>query len=81
MGDCSLNRLDLELVKVFLKHIAIYPVGIDVLLSNGRKGQVRRVSPDFPLRPVVALYSQRENLAEEIDLLRSPTVFATRILT
>jgi len=81
MGDCTLNRLDLELVKVFLKHIAIYPVGIDVMLSNARKGQVRRVSPDFPLRPVIALYSQNENLTEELDLLRSPTVFVTRVLT
>lgn len=81
MGDGSLDRLDRELVKAFLKHVALYPLGIDVQLSIGRKGQVRRVHPDFPLRPVVSLYPQNGSPEEEMDLMNSPTVFITRVLT
>lgn len=46
---------DADLVKVFMKKIAPYPVGICVKLSNGKSGIVFRVYHEQPLRPVVRL--------------------------
>lgn len=45
--------LDYELIKLFLSHIAIYPVATTVLLNTGEIAVVSEVFPGFPLRPVV----------------------------
>jgi hypothetical protein len=45
--------LDYDLIKLFLSHIAIYPVATTVLLNTGHVGVVSQVFPGFPLRPIV----------------------------
>ncbi|MDW7649780.1 MAG: HD-GYP domain-containing protein [Bacillota bacterium] len=84
MGDCSLNRLDPELVRVFLKHIALYPPGVEVVLSDGRRARVKRLHTDFPLRPVLDILGRDDTgnwvpLHEE-DLMKHPTLFISRVL-
>lgn len=46
---------DQDMVKVFLKKIAPYPVGCKVKLSNGREAAVIKNNPSQPLRPVVSM--------------------------
>lgn len=54
LGNCDV-LFDAELVKVFMKKVAPYPVGICVKLSNGKSGIVFHVHHDQPLRPIVRL--------------------------
>jgi len=44
---------DEKIVRVFLKRVSPYPVGIKVLLSNGEAAVVIKNNIDQPLRPVV----------------------------
>ena len=58
MADCTLNKLDIELVKAFLKYIILYPIGTRVLLSDGRYGRVIKIHADFPLRPTLEILEE-----------------------
>jgi HD-GYP domain-containing protein (c-di-GMP phosphodiesterase class II) len=44
---------DVEMVQLFLKHLAAYPIGTAVRLSNGDLGLVVKNRKGIPLRPVV----------------------------
>lgn len=58
MEYLSLNagiKFDPEIVELFLKHIATYPVGSMVILNDGRAGIVEKQNEGFPMRPVVRL--------------------------
>lgn len=44
-----------ELVEVFIKKIAVYPVGCEVVLSDGRHGVVVQNFERFPLRPLIKI--------------------------
>ncbi len=48
-------EFDPELVDVFIKKIAVYPVGCEVVLSDGRHGVVVQNFERFPLRPLVKM--------------------------
>jgi HD-GYP domain-containing protein (c-di-GMP phosphodiesterase class II) len=50
------NQYDPTIVKALLYSLSLYPVGIYVLLSNGRKGQVVDVNPANPFYPVVRIF-------------------------
>ena len=54
----SLNQLDFELVKEFIKIIIPYPIGTVVKLTNGEIGVVIEVDVDYPLRPKVKIVKQ-----------------------
>lgn len=54
-----------QLVKIFMRSIAPYPEGCEVLLNTGEKAIVKRVVSDHPTEPIVKLYS-----GEEIDTHR-----------
>ena len=80
MADCATDRLDAELVRTFLKHIALYPIGTDVTLSDGRIGRVTDIHPEIPLRPIIQICEQEENCTQ-VDLLEHPTLFISRVLS
>ena len=46
-------EFDPELVNVFLRRMAVYPIGCEVELSDGRHGVVIKNFQDFALRPLV----------------------------
>lgn len=73
---CSKNVLDINLVEELLKVIAIYPIGIPVLLNTGEKGVVIKQNPKIPSRPVVLL---SEGERKEYDLTKELTVFITKV--
>jgi HD-GYP domain-containing protein (c-di-GMP phosphodiesterase class II) len=66
MAMCG-SEFDPQLVEIFLKWIAIYPVGCEVVLSDGRKAVVAKNFPNFVLRPVVKVIGTGEllNLNED----------------
>jgi len=47
------KHFDKNLLDVFVRHIAYYPVGTAVILNSGEKGLVSAYNPYFPHRPVV----------------------------
>ncbi|MGQ7279379.1 HD-GYP domain-containing protein [Brevibacillus thermoruber] len=51
---------DLELVKLFLTHISIYPVASKVMLSNGQIGVVSSVHSGLAHRPVVTVIQEAD---------------------
>ncbi|WP_108669015.1 HD-GYP domain-containing protein [Peribacillus acanthi] len=44
---------DLDIIRDFLRCIAIYPIATRVLLSNGFEAVVSQIHPELPLRPTV----------------------------
>lgn len=65
-------------VKTFLKYVAIYPLGTNVVLNTGYRGVVSNIFPEYPLRPVVRILQNpnREVLKSpfEIDLRKEVNV-------
>ncbi len=47
------QHFDQEVVDVFIRYIAYYPVGTAVILSNNEKGLVSKYNSKFPTRPIV----------------------------
>ncbi|MBC2727044.1 HD-GYP domain-containing protein [Desulfosporosinus sp.] len=55
-------------LEIFKKHIAVYPSGSGILLSNGQRGNVVKQNPSFPNRPFVRVfYEDERELACPID--------------
>ncbi|MDR1072379.1 MAG: HD domain-containing protein, partial [Treponema sp.] len=50
------NQYDSTIVKALLYSLSLYPVGIYVLLSNGKKGQVVDIDPANPFFPIVQIF-------------------------
>lgn len=78
MGNSG-QMFDPEIVRIFLKKVAPYPVGTAVLLSDQRVGIVVSNCEEFGLRPTVRIIKQRELLPEPylIDLKDIQTVDVT----
>lgn len=55
-------EFDPELVNVFLRRMAVYPIGCEVELSNGQHGVVIKNFQDFALRPLVKVIETGELL-------------------
>ncbi|MDR0374495.1 MAG: HD-GYP domain-containing protein [Treponema sp.] len=49
------KQYDPTIVKALLYSLSLYPVGLYVLLSNGKKGQVVNIDPENPLYPIVQI--------------------------
>lgn len=58
MMVASVEQLDADLVKEFVKIIIPYPVGTVVKLTSGEIGVVEEIDPAFPLRPKVKVVKQ-----------------------
>lgn len=50
------ERLDMELLSMFIRCVGIYPPGTVVHLSNGMYGIVVSINPQSPLKPSLMLY-------------------------
>lgn len=61
MGNTG-QAFDPKVVNVFLKKVAIHPVGTEVELSNGEKALVVKNFENFSSRPLVKLLSNGEHL-------------------
>lgn len=61
---------DPEIVKVFTRKVAAFPIGTKIMLSNGNKGYVKFNYCDCSLRPVVKVVDRRE--MKIIDLKNDP---------
>lgn len=79
----GMTNYDYELVKIFMNHVTIYPLGTIVKLNNGEKAIVIDNNKDAPTRPIVRIISkddsQRINGYEEIDLQKKLTIFIDEI--
>lgn len=58
------KELDPDIVKTFLSHVPIYPVGTLVYLNNRCKGVVSGLNRDLPLRPLIRIL---EEGGEEVE--------------
>jgi len=61
---------DPDIVKVFTRKVAAFPVGTKIMLSNGNKGYVKFNYSDCALRPVVKVFDRKE--MKIIDLKNDP---------
>ncbi len=66
MAQCGI-MFDLEIVETFLKYIVVYPVGCDVLLSDGRAAHVIKNRSSSIMRPVVLTRAKHT-----LDLAKDP---------
>lgn len=70
-------------VALFRDNVAIYPLGLTVMLSTGEKGVVVRINPNVPQRPIVRVLEdadrQRVSQPYEVDLSERLTVFVSGV--
>jgi len=52
------KKYDETVVRALVFSLSIYPIGLYVLLSNGKKGQVVDVNPENPRFPVVQVFGE-----------------------
>ncbi|MGI5900869.1 MAG: HD-GYP domain-containing protein [Desulfitobacteriia bacterium] len=63
------HQFDPEIVKIFARHVAVYPIGSGVKLSNGWRGNVIKQNRGLPSRPVVRIiHNGVESLADPFDV-------------
>lgn len=62
-------RYDPNLVNIFMRKLATYPVGCEVELSNGQHAIIAKNFENFPLRPLVKVIETGEmmNLRDDVD--------------
>lgn len=62
------QHFDPQVLEIFKRHIAVYPSGSGIVLSNGQRGNVVKQNHAFPNRPLVRLFYQNEEpLSAPID--------------
>jgi HD-GYP domain-containing protein (c-di-GMP phosphodiesterase class II) len=76
------KQYDDTIIRALVYSLSIYPIGLYVLLSNGKKGQVVDVNPENPRFPVVQIFGElnpdgknktRETSAEGLRIIRPLT--------
>lgn len=74
------NEFDPQLVDLFVRWVAVYPVGCEVVLSDERHAIVMKNFPSFAMRPMVRLLDTGEtlNLNDDHDA-RNITIVRTII--
>ncbi|MBX6394193.1 MAG: HD-GYP domain-containing protein [Alicyclobacillaceae bacterium] len=77
------SSFESELVEIFVRHVAVYPIGLTVRLSTGEVGVVTSVPKGYPQRPTVrVLYdAEGQELSEpyERNLLHELSVVVTDV--
>lgn len=77
-------KFDSKVVDTFLEFTAVYPVGSEVLLSDGSIGRVIRQNREFPDRPVLQMLKDNKgNPAKQetvVDLVRINHIFVEKVL-
>lgn len=69
----TFTRYDSQVVEAFKNSVAIYPIGVTVVLNSGETGVVVAYNKQYPQRPVVRIfkdiYGQKVNDFLDIDLM------------
>lgn len=77
-------KYDEKVVKVILKFLAVYPVGSNVVTSEGETGIVIRQNKGFSDRPVIKVFKGKDGeLLDEariIDMMNNNTVFIEKVV-
>jgi HD-GYP domain-containing protein (c-di-GMP phosphodiesterase class II) len=76
----STGQFDSNLIAVFRDHVAIYPIGLIVTLSNGVKAVVVDINTKYPQRPIVRVLKNadgQEIIPYEIDLSQDFSITVT----
>lgn len=75
-------KFDYSLVKLFVKNVAVYPLGMTVTLNNGQSAVVVTVNPEYPHRPVVRPLTAWDGTAlehaENLDLTQHLTLMIVK---
>ncbi|MHC1749763.1 MAG: HD-GYP domain-containing protein [Cellulosilyticaceae bacterium] len=74
MYDEGFDKLDPQILFVFLNNIASYYLGVEVMLSNGATGEVVFIHPECVYRPIVKVGG------EYIDLYETKSVKIAQIV-
>jgi putative nucleotidyltransferase with HDIG domain len=78
------QHFDSDLLSIFLKRIAIYPIGTVVKLNNGDIGVVISVPSDMPLRPKLRLIMDKQRRlypgVVEYDMQNHLTSFVSQVV-
>lgn len=71
-----------DLCHLFIKQVAIFPVGCVVQLTNGLIGKILEVDEKLPTRPVVGIIGKTKlmRITEIIDLRRRPDLLVARVV-
>jgi len=76
------DKLDPQIVDLFLRHIPPYPLGSKVKLSTGEFGFVIDLNKNSITRPVVRIFQDtKKGIYHEIDLVKHPSVFIMEVLS
>jgi len=68
-----------DYVAIFTRSIAVYPNGSMVVLSDGRKGIVRKQNVNFPTRPVINIIKENKRV-ETINLMDNINIVIKEVL-
>ncbi|MDG5788913.1 HD-GYP domain-containing protein [Evansella sp. AB-P1] len=73
------TMFDKEMVEAFSKTVAIYPIGLEVALSDGRMGVVSKQNGDFTSRPVIRILSEegKQVTPYELNLMEHLSITIT----
>jgi putative nucleotidyltransferase with HDIG domain len=78
------NEFDLPVLQNFVKHVAAYPIGTVVSLSNGLIGVVVHNTAGFPTRPKLRILCDKEYCLTdvcEIDLVKTNNIVVKKVFT
>ncbi len=83
MGGAG-TLFSLRVVEAFVKHVAIYPIGVMVRLNTGEKGVVARINKPLLARPVIKIIQDREGnplkQPKVVDLSKEFTLSIVEVL-
>jgi HD-GYP domain-containing protein (c-di-GMP phosphodiesterase class II) len=78
------HLFDPEIVKSFIRYIAVYPLGYIVALSTGERGIIVDSNHQFPTRPKIRIvydaHGKKCDVRKEIDLTEHLSVMITDVL-
>lgn len=84
--NTSGNITDPNLIKNFVRDVAVYPVGTTVILNTGEIGRVSKINDSMPLRPVIEIYSNvnpndRDVKRCNVNLMENLTLFIEDVIS
>lgn len=76
---------DPNLIKNFVRNVAVYPVGTTVILNTGDIGRVAEINNSMPLRPVIEVYSnvnpEKNCIRHNVNLMENLTLFIEDVIS
>ncbi len=78
------TQFDTDILRIFFKHISIYPIGSMVELNTGEWALVTHVYSGIPFRPCVKILADKDgnrpSQSREVDLTEQLTLTIVRVL-